>query len=293
MRSRVVFAASLLIAVLGGGALLLSVLRPVAIAPGASADTLTPNPVLPVRATIRSVIVLQGAIVPVTHVDVRAPAAGSVIKVVVAVSTEVAAGQVIVQLKAGRTTIDVPSPDDGVIVEIPVTVGEDVARGELLATLAPRRFMVEAVVDPALLYRLYQPPIEISAQIDRGPAAFACPFGSLGARDVSGDPLAAPVYLTCSVPPSIRAFAGVRVKVVVTTGIAEHALLVPVQAVEGSADRGVVWVVESNGMAQARQVRLGLTDGVRVQILSGLTDSERILEFPPSDGADIETPLSP
>jgi multidrug efflux pump subunit AcrA (membrane-fusion protein) len=260
--------------------------------PSPSSDPLLPQPVLPSRATIRSVVVLDGVVRPVEPVQVKAPSEGIVALGGLEAGADLETGQTLMTIK-GVATTTVTSPTAAVLMTLSVMNGQRVSIGDVLAVLAPARFRAEAIVEPALLYRLYTRPVSIRAQIDRGPAPFDCPYLSVGA-DLSsgGNPLDAPVVFRCAVPNGVHAFAGVRVELAVTTATAENALLVPVEAVEGTADSGVVTVVQPDGTQVRRAVTLGITDGVRVQVLSGLSDSDRILEFP-SLGGENQPAASP
>lgn len=143
------------------------------------------------------------------------------------------------------------------------------------------RFESVAIVEPALLYRLYEAPKEIVVKVDRGPGPFPCPLVSIGLPEATSS-LDAPVQLRCSIPDDQRVFAGVRTKVGVTTGSVEGAVVVPVTAVEGSSDSGFVVVVLPDASREKRRVALGLTDGTRVEVTEGLVAGERLLDLPPS-----------
>jgi membrane fusion protein, macrolide-specific efflux system len=249
--------------------------------PGPTADPLTPGVISPMIASIKSVIVLDGVIRPVDPIPIRATAKGTIEKVSAHSGSTVAAGQGIFRLTTATGTSDVMAPASGIVVSIAVEDGQAISIGDELAVLAPADYVAEAQVAPELLYRLYREPDEIAVQIDHGPAPFACPFKSLGTDPGGSNPLDAPVYLTCAVPGDVRVFAGVRARVVVTTGHVENVVTVPVEAVSGGADTGLVWVVGTNAQSSPRTVTLGLTDGVRIEIVSGLTVGDRILEFPP------------
>lgn len=144
------------------------------------------------------------------------------------------------------------------------------------------RLEAVAVVPPELLYRLYEPPRAISVKLDRGPGPFDCPLSRLGASAAaSEDPLSAPVELRCRIPQGIRAFPGVRLKIAVVTGEARNVLVLPVTAVAGESDQGYVTLLR-DGERIRRDVRLGLTDGMNIEIRDGLTEGDRVL-VPPDD----------
>lgn len=135
-----------------------------------------------------------------------------------------------------------------------------------------------AEVAPSLLYRLYAPPVAIEVQIDRGPAPTGCTFVSVGLE--GADPLSGPVRFRCRLPSTVRVFPGVLLRIAVVTGEATGALLLPVEAVAGSADQGFVTLAPPQGPHRRRTVQLGLTDGVSVQVLEGLSVGDRVTDPP-------------
>jgi hypothetical protein len=77
----------------------------------------------------------------------------------------------------------------------------------------------------------------------------------------------------------------VRLKVAVVTGEARDVLILPVTAVAGESDQGYVTLLE-DGRPVRRDVRLGLTDGLNVEIRAGLAEGDRVL-VPPEDPLGI------
>jgi hypothetical protein len=163
---------------------------------------------------------------------------------------------------------------DGVVVRSPADGG---ATGRLEAL---------AVVPPEILYRFYEAPRSVTIKLDRGPGPFDCPLVELGAGEGDGtDPLAVPVQLRCLIPDDVRAFPGVRLKVAVVTGEARDVLILPVTAVAGESDQGYVTLLQ-DGSRVRRDVRLGLTDGLNIEIRAGLAEGDRVL-VPPEDPLGI------
>lgn len=62
--------------------------------------------------------------------------------------------------------------------------------------------------------------------------------------------------------------------------------LVPRTAVRASGGTGVVFVITNGGRAERRAVRVGAEDGDRVEIASGLSAGERVVNSPPADLQD-------
>jgi macrolide-specific efflux system membrane fusion protein len=57
----------------------------------------------------------------------------------------------------------------------------------------------------------------------------------------------------------------------------KYALTVPLESVTRNGDDATVLAVNSDNSIEERHVKLGLEDSVRVEVLSGLTDKDRIV----------------
>jgi len=244
------------------------------------------------RGMIRSVVVLDGVVVPTPAVAVVAPANGVLAGLVAVVGDTVRAGDEVARVRLnGSGSVAVVVPSAGRFAAWTVSEGDQVRLGDSLGSIDPRSFLASAVVAPELLYRFYGQPISISVKIDKGPSPFTCPFKSLGAP-ISGnevDPSSVPVHLRCSIPNGVRVFPGVRLKLAAVTGESQNALLLPLQAVAGEADRGFVTRVEEEGITSRSDVVLGLTDGLRIQIVKGLNEGDRVA-IPPVNGSTLIAP---
>ena len=148
------------------------------------------------------------------------------------------------------------------------------------------------------------------------PSAAVGPAGADGAPAAGGTPTGT---LSCPVPTDIEVFAGLGATMTVTAGEAVNVVTVPLTSVEGSIKEGLVWLagaemdpngggVVTGGPADSapagrtpasgpafeprqRKVQLGLNDGSRVEVVSGLAEGEAVLEFIP--GAPAHMPAGP
>ncbi|WP_142040347.1 efflux RND transporter periplasmic adaptor subunit [Arthrobacter sp. SLBN-100] len=146
------------------------------------------------------------------------------------------------------------------------------------------------------------------------PYAQAGPGTAGGAPEQGGTPTGT---LSCAVPSSVEVFAGLGATMTVTAGEAVNVVSVPLTAVEGSVKEGIVWLAGTSpasgpdgaasgapgpaapgvpagvpaGEPEQRKVQLGLNDGSRVEVVSGLAEGEAILEFIP--GAPAQMPPGP
>ena len=59
-------------------------------------------------------------------------------------------------------------------------------------------------------------------------------------------------------------------------------------AVEGAAGTGNVYFVLPDGSTELREVTLGLSDGVMIEVTSGLDEGDLILQFVPGAPSNLE-----
>ncbi|WP_437044407.1 hypothetical protein [Streptomyces sp. enrichment culture] len=135
------------------------------------------------------------------------------------------------------------------------------------------RYLVRATVAPAHLYRFIDSPRTAQVKIVDGPEPFTCADVTIGTdpADPSGD-----VYVSCTVPASVKVFAGLPVKVAVRTGHAENAVVVPISALSGTAGSAHVTVVDGDGRRTQREVVVGVVNGVLAQVTHGLKAGEKV-----------------
>jgi hypothetical protein len=187
----------------------------------------------------------------------------------------------------------------GILSSFSLLVGQTIAIGDTIGQVAPQTFSVTATISPEQLYRLTQQPTEAQVAVQGGPAPFTCtgltiitPLpgsgGDGGTGDGGGD---ASTTVRCAVPTDVRVFAGLVAQLTIAGGVAENVLTVPLTAVQGAADTGIVYVIGPDGEQEERPVTLGLNDGVNVEIVDGLEEGELVLQFVP--GASAGDPNDP
>jgi len=85
------------------------------------------------------------------------------------------------------------------------------------------------------------------------------------------------------VPEDQKVFAGLSAEITVVSGSAEDVLVLPVTAVRGDYATGIVYLPSDSGDPVEQPVELGLTDGVMIEIKSGLNEGDTVLEYVPSE----------
>jgi membrane fusion protein, macrolide-specific efflux system len=250
-----------------------------------------------VRSTVENNVSLSGTVAADAAKPIRATLAGEVTHVYVKSGSHVKKGARILVLsgtivsedgmKTSTKTVVVKSPATGTISDFPTLVGQAFSVGDVVGQIAPPTFHVSGSLAPEQLYRLTEKPKEAEVSISGGPAPFTCtnltittPLAGQEGGDGSGGPT-----VSCAVPREVTAFAGLTAQVTIAGGIAEDVLIVPMTAVEGTADTGNVYFVLPDGTTEVRPVILGLNDGFNVEIKDGLAEGDLILQYVPGAGA--------
>ena len=202
---------------------------------------------------------------------------------------------------AGTREVSLYAPTEGRVSGLEdLQVGDVLESGAVAANVAPDEFRAVASVPANDLYRFYEDPHDILLEITEGPPAAECEFLSLGAAeggatggDDAGEGEEVPgegggggggtTELSCRVPSDLRVFEGVTGKMSIATGGAENVMVIPVTAVRGTSERGEVVVVASDGTEETREVELGVSDGSSVEVVSGLSVGDQVLDPIPLD----------
>jgi multidrug efflux pump subunit AcrA (membrane-fusion protein) len=299
--------------------------------PGAPSLELFSPPVPVARGTVTNTVSVTGTVVADSAVPVKATAAGTVRRLLVAAGARVTAGQALLEIRfeeelepvVGRDpdgnptstprpprvrTVTVSASASGTLSSLDVLVDQIVAVGDKVGAVSPGTLSVTAALTQADQFRLLAPPGTAEVQVQGGPAPFTCTGLTLGAAPAASggstpdDGAASPdpgaggtggTTARCQVPAGVTVFAGMGATVLIQAGVAENVLVVPVTAVQGAVQKGKVWVVADDGAQEERGVTLGLTDGEQMEIRDGLAEGEQVLQFVPvPDDSPVEGPMT-
>lgn len=278
------------------------------------------SPQVPVTVgTVENTVSVTGTVVADAAVPVKATAAGTVRKLLVAPGAAVTAGQGLLQVTVTTErdpvtttdpegnpvvtpreplvkTVTVNAASAGTLTTLDALVDQVVAVGDAVGSISPGTLSVTATLSQADQFRLLSAPATAEVTVQGGPAPFTCtgltlgapavPAGTGGAADPTADPAAGGGTGTgttarCVVPPGTPVFAGMAADVAVQAGTATDVLTLPITAVQGSVQAGNVWVVGEDGTPVETPVTLGLTDGLLIEVTGGLTEGQLVLEFVP------------
>ncbi|MFD2094217.1 efflux RND transporter periplasmic adaptor subunit [Blastococcus deserti] len=296
--------------------------------PGAPTLELDSPPVPVSRGTVTNTVSVTGTVVADPAVPVKATAAGTVRRVLVAQGATVTAGQALLDIRYEEElepvvgtdaegnptstprpprvrTATVTAPSTGQLTTLDVLVDQIVAVGDEVGAITPGTLSVTATLTQAEQFRLLAPPSTAEVEVQGGPAPFTCTGLTLAAAPATAEepdstggvpaPGGSPgggTTARCAVPPGVTVFAGMGATVRVQAGVAENVLVVPITAVQGSVQTGNVWVVGEDGTQEERTVTLGLSDGEQIEVREGLTEGEQVLQFVPvPDDTPVEDPM--
>lgn len=273
--------------------------------------------VYPELGSIVNTITVKGTVVADAPVSGKAPMSGVIQEVFVQQGAVVNSGQTIASIKQTTerepiqnadgtvtqreptvTWSEVTAPATGTVTSLNVISRQPVEVGFIALTVTPSQLLVSGTIPAVQQYRLQQPPAEGQVTITGGPAPFQCTdlrIGNTGtSTSTSGDTDDAAVQVpgagaangtatvSCRIPSDVQAYAGVEAELVIEGGRVDNVLTLPVTAVTGQAESGIVTVLETNGTRTERPVTLGLSDGTRVEITGGVTEADAVLQFVPS-----------
>lgn len=244
------------------------------------------DPVVAVeRGSVVNALSLSGNVARDDAYPVRSEINGTVIAVHVGDGAGVAAGQKLFTVRQDdpRKEIDVLAPEAGDVSELAVVKGQTTTVGTETYKLTPARYHLLATVEPVQLYRLVNAPTEATVTITGGPAPFACT--GVGVQ-VTAEGTA---NVRCAIPGDQTVFAGLPATMDLALGQVDDALVVPVTAVKGGSGTGSVWIDAADGSEpEERAVKLGVNDGVMVEVTEGLAAGDSIREFVPGFVAPVE-----
>ncbi|KGM14585.1 efflux RND transporter periplasmic adaptor subunit [Cellulomonas bogoriensis] len=229
-----------------------------------------------VRQDVVSVVAHGGRVVATPSVLVRAGADGE-LRAGVELDGQLEPGEPIAMV-ADRPVL---APAQGRLSRWSVPDGSVVAADTPVALLTYGGFGVEVDVPAGDAYRIYTVPTSGRANVDGGPGGLECDVvpGETDEREpaTGGDE---GIRFFCLLPMDAQVLAGLSARVGIETGRVEQALVLPVEAVTGSVQTGTVTKV-TDGARATVDVGLGITDGVVIEITSGLEEGDTVLAYAP------------
>lgn len=88
--------------------------------------------------------------------------------------------------------------------------------------------------------------------------------------------------LQCLIGQNVDVKSGQSATVVITAEIKNDVLILPLSVIAGRKGTGLVTVITSEGERVETEVKLGVTDGANIEILSGVEEGEMVSAIPPN-----------
>lgn len=171
--------------------------------------------------------------------------------------------------------------DTGGIVTPLVSDWARVQIGVPVATVEYPGFGVVGDVPVAAALRLSDDTSSARVSFRDGPGVLECiPKPLADAKADKGDDNRHKMKVLCLLPEESEVVAGLPGLLGLTTGNVSDALVLPVTAVVGIADKGEVLKVVGS-RTEVVSVGLGITDGISIEITSGLAEGDLVMPFGP------------
>ncbi len=185
--------------------------------------------------------------------------------------------------KSGSSTL-VRSSVSGLILDIPVKVGNTVINantfndGTTIATVAYMEDLIfDGNIDETEVGRLHVGlPVRISvgALPDMHFDA-ALEYISPKATESNGTNLFE-IKATVNMPPDVTVRSGYSANAEIELQRVENVLMIPESALQFEGEKTFVYLLKADGTYEERPVETGLSDGVNIEIKSGLTTSDKV-----------------
>lgn len=237
------------------------------------------------RKDIESILVVTGVVRATPSMSVSSTASGT-LHHAVEDGGRPDAGQVL------GTVADSPvlAPTGHVVITWLVADGQQVGTHTPVAELEYDGLSVTVDVPALESFRLYSEPTAGQVVIEGGPAGVECPAARSAPdaheenpADVGVGGVTPSLRWECLLPLDTEAFPGLPAKVGLRTGAVRDVVSAPVECVLGSTGQGVVFRLV-DGSPQRVTVDLGVSNGVDVEVRSGLAPGDEILASPPGIG---------
>ena len=182
----------------------------------------------------------------------------------------------------GMPTVELKAPIAGLITTVNATVGEHLQSDHAVFRIVnTETVLIEAQVPEWDLGRL-SASHGATYEASHSPGSFVPILGEGGGALIylgpSVDDKRRTVSLVYEVPnPDGRLRIGMSLQVYVETARAEEALVIPTSALVDEDGRAVAFVQRSGETFEKRDLELGIRDGAFVQVLSGVSEGERVV----------------
>jgi len=167
---------------------------------------------------------------------------------------------------------EVRSPVDGVVVEKRLSIGDLASPGApILAIEDPNSLLVSTYVSENYVSKIHEGDT-VDITIESLHKTFA---GTVRQVVQAADPVSHQFLVKVALTPAADIHPGMFAQAGFRVG-ERHAILIPKAVIMSHSGLNAVYIVDKDGLAQYRLIRLGTTDGDQVEVVSGLHDGDTI-----------------
>ncbi|MDR2722248.1 MAG: efflux RND transporter periplasmic adaptor subunit [Cellulomonadaceae bacterium] len=198
--------------------------------------------------------------------------------------------QVLFTVGSGDSRVNVTSPASGVVTSVFVEDRGQVRSGVPVVAIRYDGFGVTGAIPIERAFQLTENPVAATIQFVAGPGPQPCTPTPLVSATPDGDgfdgqtPL---LQVLCLIEDTVGVVDGSPAVMGLITSEASDVLILPLEAVAGNSGNGVVSKLDTDGKVVRVEVGLGISDGVDIEITSGLTEDDRVLPFGPNVRQEI------
>jgi macrolide-specific efflux system membrane fusion protein len=256
--------------------------------------------IAPTVGSIRTFISCTGTVLPKNRLEIKPPVGGRIERVLVQEGDKVKTGQILAwmssteraalldaargkgeeSLKYWEETyrpIPLPAPIDGEIIVAKTQPGQTVTAADAIVVLSDR-LIIRAQVDETDIGKI-TPDTKAILSLDAYPdTKIKASVGHIYYESKTVNNVT--IYEIDLVPQEVPSFfrSGMNATVDFIEQSKEGTLLIPVEAVYREKEETYCFVQQNNGTAPAKvRVMLGVSDDKNIEVLSGITEKDRII----------------
>lgn len=231
-----------------------------------------------VRGTITPTVSTQTTIVPAVPFIISSPENG-IFNSAVELEEKITAGQIIGTVN-GK---ELKSPVDGTITSIAPS-NESVPSNYPVAIVQYTGFALNVEADNFLSTLPEYAELKAKFQVydGVGPTDMIAVVSPAADENAFTGIVPQKGILQCLISQTVDVKSGQSATVVITATTRNDVLILPLSVIAGRQGTGLVTVITPNGERVETKVTLGVTDGVNIEILSGLEEGDVVSATPPN-----------
>lgn len=200
------------------------------------------------------------------------------------------------------------SPINGTIISIPVSEGQTVNANQTTPTLVQVADLSKILIKPEIsesditkihagmkvsFNNLAEPEIQYQGEIHSVDPAMTT-ISDNEYKESVADTNAVYYYANIIVDnPQNKLRLGMTIQNTINIANEQNVLLIPTMTLQKKGNKTMVQVLKDNNQVEQREVQIGLNDDVNTQIISGLTEGEKVVSSQVAEGEKVGNTRTP